>query len=74
LWCTVVAITAPQGATMPEPTRRYTNAWHHAQDDQERAWLDDWISGRVCAVTLETCPAQQPAPAVPALTIAGSPR
>lgn len=54
-------------------TRQYPDAWHAAEDAQERAWLDDWMRGRICAVTLETCPAHQPAEAsVHALTIAGS--
>ena len=59
---------------MPQPTtaHRYPDAWHAAQDAQEQAWLDDWIRGRICAVTLDVCPARQPAAAEPALTTARS--
>jgi hypothetical protein len=38
---------------MPQPTTtRYSDAWHAAQDAQERAWLDDWMRGRICPTTL----------------------
>lgn len=50
---------------MPQPTaNRYPDAWHNAEDAQEQAWLDDWIRGRICAVTLEVCPAQGTMPPV----------
>lgn len=55
---------------MPQPTQ-YPDAWHNAQDAQERAWLDDWMRGRICPATLDTCPTHQPA-TEPALTTAGS--
>ena len=58
---------------MPHTTTSlYPDAWHNAEDAQERAWLDDWMRGRICHVTLEVCPAQEPADVVPALTTAGS--
>ncbi|MFG2359454.1 hypothetical protein [Streptomyces sp. NPDC048521] len=60
---------------MPQPTTasRYPDAWHAAEEDQEQAFLDDWIRGRICMATLQTCPAQQPAATVvPALITAGS--
>lgn len=56
---------------MPQPaTVRYPDAWHAAEDAQEQAWLNDWVRGRICAVTLKVCPAKQPATVVPALTTA----
>ncbi|MFB8182680.1 hypothetical protein ACFC8N_43155 [Streptomyces sp. NPDC055966] len=59
---------------MPQPTaHRYPDAWHNAEDAQEQAWLDDWIRGRICVVTLDVCPARQPSAAAdPALTSTGS--
>jgi hypothetical protein len=46
---------------MPQPTTaRYTDAWHAAEDALERAWLDDWMRGRICPTTLENRPAQGP--------------
>lgn len=59
---------------MPQPTTAslYPDAWHAAEDAQERAWLDDWIRGRVCAKSPEVCPAQELAPVVSALTTVGS--
>ena len=59
---------------MPQPTpaSRYPDAWHNAEDARERAWLDDWMRGRLCTLALEVCPVHQPAPDVHALTAAGS--
>jgi hypothetical protein len=56
----------------PTTASRYPDAWHVAEDAQERAWLDDWMRGRVCASSLEVCPAKQPALVVSALTVTGS--
>ena len=48
---------------MPQPTTsQYTDAWHAAEDAQERAWLDDWMRGRICPTTLTPLPATIPAP------------
>lgn len=59
---------------MPQPTTVscYPDAWHTAENAQERAWLDDWIRGRVCPATLTVYPAAEPAGATPVLTPAGS--
>lgn len=59
---------------MSQPTASlYPDAWHAAEHDREQAWLNDWMCGQVCADTLDTCPAQEPAtePARPLVT-AGS--
>ncbi|MCX5000941.1 hypothetical protein [Streptomyces longwoodensis] len=42
---------------MHQPTtRQYPDAWHAAQDAQERAWLNDWMQGRICPNTLTPHP------------------
>lgn len=47
---------------MPQPTTsRYPDAWHAAEDVQEQAWLNDWIRGLVCPVTLKVCSRTEPA-------------
>jgi hypothetical protein len=46
----------------PTIASQYSDTWHAAEDDQERAWLDDWMRGRVCTHSLEVCPALEPAP------------
>lgn len=53
---------------LPSTADLYPDAWHAAEDDQERAWLDDWMRGRICSVTLAVCSRTEPAPAVPSLT------
>ncbi|MYW49627.1 hypothetical protein [Streptomyces sp. SID161] len=54
-----------------QPTiRQYPDTWHAAEEDQERAWLDDWMRGRVCPATLQVC--SRTTATVPALTVAGS--
>jgi hypothetical protein len=40
---------------------RYTDAWHHAEDAQERAWLDAWMRGHINPTTLS--PHEDPASA-----------
>lgn len=51
---------------MPQPTTPYSQAWHDAQDAEERAWLDAWMRGRICPTTLH--PHERPAtPAAPVL-------
>ena len=56
----------------PTTASLYPDAWHAAEEDQERAWLDDWLRGRVCTRSLEACPARQMAPVIPDYTTAGS--
>jgi hypothetical protein len=56
----------------PTTASLYPDAWHAAEDAQERSWLDDWMRGRICARSLEVCPAKDAAPAVPSLTTVGS--
>lgn len=57
---------------MPQPTtNRCPDAWHAAEDAQEQAWLDDWIRGLICPVTLQVCSRTEPA-AVPSLATTGS--
>ncbi|MGV9278134.1 hypothetical protein [Streptomyces griseosporeus] len=52
---------------MPHPTHtsRYSQAWHDAQDTEERDWLDAWMRGRIDPTTLH--PHERPTPAAPAL-------
>lgn len=59
---------------MPQPTtaHRYPDAWHAAEDAQERAWMDEFMRGRICLATLEVCPAKQPSPPVVPLATARS--
>jgi hypothetical protein len=52
---------------MPTTASRYPDAWHHAEEDQERAWLDDWMRGLVCPVTLVVCSRTEPTSAVQSL-------
>jgi hypothetical protein len=37
----------------PTTASLHPDAWHAAEDAQERAWLDDWMRGRICPITLE---------------------
>lgn len=57
---------------MPQPTApRYSDVWHAEQDAEERAWLDAWMRGTVCPVTLTLCPGHTPTTPVQALATAG---
>ncbi|WP_211303368.1 hypothetical protein, partial [Streptomyces milbemycinicus] len=55
--------TARTEPPMPQPTTTHSAAWHAAEDAQERAWLDDWMRGRICPTTLTPLPTAGPAPA-----------
>lgn len=57
---------------MPQSATSRPDAWHHAEEDQERAFLDDWMRGLICTVSLEVCPARRPVGIAQALTPAGS--
>jgi hypothetical protein len=52
----------------PTTVSRYTDAWHAAQEADERAWLDQWARLHLIPVTHQP----EPAPA-PALATAGRP-
>ncbi|WP_416520056.1 hypothetical protein [Streptomyces achromogenes] len=47
---------------MQPTTSQYPDTWHRAEHDREQAWLDNWMRGRVCLVTLDACPVQESAP------------
>jgi hypothetical protein len=57
---------------MPQHATRYDTAWHDAEDAWERAWLDAWMRGVLCPVTLTLCPGIHPAEPVQDLATAGS--
>lgn len=51
-----------------------SSAWHAAEDAQERAWLDDWMRGRICPICLTACPRTVPElGSVPPLATTGRP-
>ena len=58
---------------MPQPTtgQRYTQAWHDAQEADERLWLDQWA--RLYLIPVTTRPEPATTPAGPARVLAGRP-
>ncbi|MFF8910561.1 hypothetical protein [Streptomyces olivaceoviridis] len=56
----------------PTTASRYPDTWHAAEHDQERAWLDNWMRGYICLVTLDACLAKPAAAPARPLATAGS--